>query len=348
MPFSAANTGRKIMSYYLAPSLAKLRDEVNASWPGRSKASDGWIGDRAHRNRKSDHNPNSRGSVNALDVTVKGIDKSALIAAAKRHPSVQYIISDRKIMNRDIGNFRARNYSGSNPHTAHVHISIKQNRAAEQDTRSWGIASASSGSKGASSSYTTVTYGQLLKAGVKGSPVRDVQRVLRLKTDGYFGADTKKAVIEFQKQHGLTPDGIVGPRTWSTIKANPRFAQKKTTPAKKNKAAPAPGPKTPFPLPKGYYFGPKSGGNRSVSGFYGRRFKGKKDSTWLKEWANQLTRRGWSIGKGKTYLRRAGNDGKYGPEYQTLIRAFQRDQKLRVDGLLGEKTWNAAFHNPIT
>lgn len=128
---------------------------------------------------------------------------------------------------------------------------------------------------------------------------------------------------------------------------SPRPSTKKPAPTPKTQK-PAPGPKTPFPLPDGYYFGPKSGGHKSVSGFYGRRFKGKKDSTWLKAFPDQLTRRSWSIGKGKTWLRHAGNDGRYGPEYQALVRAFQRDQKLRVDGLLGEKTWNAAFHNPIT
>ena len=256
------------MSYYLAPSLAQLRAEVNARWPGRSKRSDGWIGDRAHRNRKSDHNPNSRGSVNAFDFTVQGIDKAALIAAAKRHPSVQYIISDRKIMNRDIGNFRARHYSGANPHTAHVHISIRQNRSAEQDTRSWGIATASA----------------------------------------------------------------------------PKPAPK-PTPKPKGKA---PGPGHAFPLPARYYFGPKSGGDRSVSGFHLRKFKGKTDRYWLQEFGRQLARRGWSVGKGKTWLSRAGNDGKYGGEYAALIRAFQKDQRIGVDGLLGKQTWDAAFKNPIS
>jgi hypothetical protein len=34
-----------------------LRAQVNKRWPTREKASDGWIGDRAHASRKSDHNP---------------------------------------------------------------------------------------------------------------------------------------------------------------------------------------------------------------------------------------------------------------------------------------------------
>ncbi|WP_018219182.1 peptidoglycan-binding domain-containing protein [Salinispora vitiensis] len=111
---------------------------------------------------------------------------------------------------------------------------------------------------------------------------------------------------------------------------------------------PAPGPAVPFPLPSGYYFGPKAGGDRSVSGYYRRTFKGKADRTWLAQWAGQLVRRGWPAGKGQRYLRRSGRDGIYGPEYQELIKAFQKDQGLRVDGLLGVQTWDAAYRNPIT
>ncbi len=35
--------------------------------------------------------------------------------------------------------------------------------------------------------------------------------------DGIFGPETERAVIEFQKENGLTPDGIVGPKTWAEI-----------------------------------------------------------------------------------------------------------------------------------
>src|SRR5690606_29069239 len=58
------------MSYYLAPSLVKLRDLINQNWPNRDKSSDGWIGDPSHQARKSDHNPDysAGGVVRAIDV----------------------------------------------------------------------------------------------------------------------------------------------------------------------------------------------------------------------------------------------------------------------------------------
>ena len=47
--------------------------------------------------------------------------------------------------------------------------------------------------------------------------------------DGNFGNDTKKAVIKFQKEHGLDADGLVGPLTQAAIKT----ALEKLTPASK-------------------------------------------------------------------------------------------------------------------
>jgi len=36
--------------------------------------------------------------------------------------------------------------------------------------------------------------------------------------DGKIGRETKRGIEEFQKDHGLTVDGIVGKRTWSELK----------------------------------------------------------------------------------------------------------------------------------
>jgi hypothetical protein len=126
------------MSYYLAPALAVLRDEINARWPDRDQASDGWIGDTAHQGTRSDHNPNDRGSVNALDIDRDGVDMAAIIAAIEAHPSAHYWIYREQIADRDDG-WRRRPYTGSNPHDKHLHVSIRQSRTAEQDQRPWGL-----------------------------------------------------------------------------------------------------------------------------------------------------------------------------------------------------------------
>lgn len=224
------------MSWHLAPSLEKLREEVNQKWPNRSKSSDGTIGDRAHSARKSDHNPNSRGSVNALDITAKGVDVARIIAVAKKHPSVRYIIYNRTIMNRDIGHFKPRHYSGSNPHTAHVHISIYQRASAENDTRSWGLASTSTkapaprktGGKapkfplpkghwyGVESKNPKNHSGYWAKdrPGIKQWQSQMRKRGWRITADGYFGKNSRRVCKQFQKEKGLRVDGGVGIDTW--------------------------------------------------------------------------------------------------------------------------------------
>lgn len=62
-----------------------------------------------------------------------------------------------------------------------------------------------------------------LRKGSKGAEVKELQRLLnlhgaKLTVDGDFGTNTYKAVIEYQKKNSLTPDGIVGPKTWDKLK----------------------------------------------------------------------------------------------------------------------------------
>ena len=56
-----------------------------------------------------------------------------------------------------------------------------------------------------------------LKKGSKGPRVAFVQRALGLHADRIFGSQTKRAVKRFQRRHGLTADGIVGPATWAAL-----------------------------------------------------------------------------------------------------------------------------------
>ena len=57
-----------------------------------------------------------------------------------------------------------------------------------------------------------------LKKGAKGPRVAFVQKVLGQHVDRIFGKQTKRAVKRFQRRHGLTADGIVGPATWAALK----------------------------------------------------------------------------------------------------------------------------------
>ncbi len=57
----------------------------------------------------------------------------------------------------------------------------------------------------------------LLKKGSTGEDVKTLQRKLNLTEDGDFGYSTEAAVKQWQKEHGLIPDGIVGNKTWNSL-----------------------------------------------------------------------------------------------------------------------------------
>ncbi len=58
---------------------------------------------------------------------------------------------------------------------------------------------------------------QILKKGSKGDDVKKLQTLLKINVDGDFGPKTEAAVKQFQKEHNLTQDGIVGPKTWEAL-----------------------------------------------------------------------------------------------------------------------------------
>lgn len=121
------------MGYRVARSLDVLLEQINHMAPRRSKASDGALGDRAHRATKSDHNPYA-GVVHARDYTHDprdGMDCNVLAnqLAASGDPRISYIIWNRKktywgrsIFFRKV--LKWRKYTGANPHDKHLHLSV--------------------------------------------------------------------------------------------------------------------------------------------------------------------------------------------------------------------------------
>lgn len=129
-------------AYFLSPALVRLRLEVNALWPNRSKASDGWIGDTAHSARKSDHNPDysAGGIVRAIDVTNDGINVDKFVSCVIRDVRTRYVITRGRIWTRENG---WQKYTGSNGHYHHVHVSVRSTKSPRYDLQAhaWGLAS---------------------------------------------------------------------------------------------------------------------------------------------------------------------------------------------------------------
>lgn len=133
-----------------ARSIDVLLAQWNAAHPGRSKASDGSIGNADHQTRDSDHNawvgPASDGNmiVTARDFThdpAHGADADALAEALKRakDPRVKYVIRARRIWSlaRDAEGWRP--YTGKNPHLTHVHVSVSPIERLYDNTGKWVI-----------------------------------------------------------------------------------------------------------------------------------------------------------------------------------------------------------------
>lgn len=119
----------------------KLRKQVNRRWRRRDRRSDGWIGDRAHQARRSDHNPDRNGWVHALDIDADLIpgDKKASKKAAqdladqlveyaksgrKGADRIKYVVFNNKIASGTYANtywtWRGSGYG----HTQHIHVSF--------------------------------------------------------------------------------------------------------------------------------------------------------------------------------------------------------------------------------
>jgi peptidoglycan hydrolase-like protein with peptidoglycan-binding domain len=115
---------------------AALRD-ANLRWPKRITVSDGIMGDASHQARASDHNKGE-----AVDIThdpKSGCVGDVIAALAMTDGRTKYVIWNRRIWNPSISP-DWRPYTGSNPHTHHVHISVRAD--AREDDSPWPWASA--------------------------------------------------------------------------------------------------------------------------------------------------------------------------------------------------------------
>lgn len=139
-------------AFWLAPSLEIFRAELNELFPDRDKRSDGWIGDKKHAGGKSDHNPSNHpgswsGVVRAFDadndIAANFNGQSLvnlLVPLMGVHPALgsgAYLIYNRKILSTDRLAEGWRPYSGVNPHTGHVHISVAKSATGYNSIQPW-------------------------------------------------------------------------------------------------------------------------------------------------------------------------------------------------------------------
>jgi hypothetical protein len=120
----------KIAKRATPAAIAALR-QATAIAPKRKTASDGLLPSRAHLSQSpnSDHNTGF-----AVDITHDPIafNCTPLFVKLQDDPRVKYLIFKGKIWSQEKG---LRDYTGSNMHNKHLHISIKDNCG--NDTSPW-------------------------------------------------------------------------------------------------------------------------------------------------------------------------------------------------------------------
>lgn len=161
-------TGGIRMAWSTIPAADTLTAEMNAAFPERDKASDGSIGDGEHSTRSSDHNPDETGTTPSEDsdtfneVHAKDLDSDLKRkgwtlkrvfeimrkrAAAGQEKRIQNMICDGEITSASWGFSEWRDYTGTDPHDTHGHVSFKYGSGGapgnpEQITTPYGILAA--------------------------------------------------------------------------------------------------------------------------------------------------------------------------------------------------------------
>ena len=118
-----------------SPAAVAVLRQATALRPKRKKASDGLLPSAAHmkQNPTSDHNTGL-----AVDLThdpKNGIDCADIFQKLKSDKRVKYLIFQGKIWSKEKAEQGDRQYTGSNSHHKHLHISI--NPAMAADTSPW-------------------------------------------------------------------------------------------------------------------------------------------------------------------------------------------------------------------
>lgn len=152
-----------------------------------------------------------------------------------------------------------------------------------------------------SESYTNKP---LVYKGKTGETVKYIQNKLIIKgyfvgrtgVDGIFGFQTEKAVRQFQIDNSLSADGIIGPLTWEKLEDSTIVIS------------------SSYP---GSIIGMGARGDNVV------------------KIQKELIRRGYNVP--------GGTDGQYGSGCREIVKKFQSDSGLEIDGVVGKRTWDTLF-----
>jgi hypothetical protein len=211
-----------MVTWRLTNGLQNLRNQVNETFPGRDRSSDGSIGDTAHQARTSGHNPDdtpgarpawsddpdSTPEVRAWDCDAglgSDVTAQALVDHIRRLPGVgraiRYIIFNRKIYHAERG-FEPETYGGDNPHTLHIHFEGAWSQAGDESGFDYRLRDLTAGGDDDM---------LLVKKGNTSEQVKAWQFLLRklgytITTDGIYGPQMEAIVNADRAKKGEGPN----------------------------------------------------------------------------------------------------------------------------------------------
>ncbi len=155
--------------------------------------------------------------------------------------------------------------------------------------------------------------------------VEEVQRILKDAdfdpgpVDGMMGAQTRGAIREFQKEKGLWPTGKIDSKTWLELNREKEALKKEVT----SQLLVLPSEEKP----------PEKKSKEEIAKIMGPQEKA------IKEKLPKDRKKQAQIALQKARFYKGRIDGKFGPQTRQAIREFQKSKGLRVDGVMGSKTW---------
>ena len=262
-------------------------------------------------------NPQQKAIADSVVAWLSAPDAQGRPGAMARRFGINYIIWNKKMWRAYAPERGWAAYTGSSPHTDHIHFTFTWDGAYRR-TSWWtgrAVTTIDPGPKPAlptptSNPTTPSAVYTLLVQGSTGADVALAQRVIGVPADGQFGPVTLAALKAWQAANRVPVTGKLDAATWARMvalgKVPPRGAAA-TRPA----ATPAP-------------------------------------ASPLARYANTTLRRG-STGAAVVALQKALKitaDGQFGPQTDGAVRAFQSRKRLPVTGVVSTVTWKALMGQP--
>ena len=316
------------------------------------------------------YDPHEREVADSVISWLLAPDSQGRPAAMARRFGVMYIIWNKQIWGTYDMDAGWRPYHGASPHTDHIHFSFSWDGAMQRTSwwtgKPW--TEVSRGPSGPTVPITPPTSYPTLREGASGPDVVRAQKVIGVDADGVFGPGTKRALLSWQRDNGVSVTGVLDAATWDRMVELGEIPDRGDSdePAAQDsirRGSTGASVKTLqrlLDLPADGTFGPAT--DKAVRAYQekkGLRVDGfVTDNVWKALNGEKYVKNGdsstpeaprTSLRRGSTgesvkalqRLLKVTADGKFGSGTEKALKDFQKRKSLRVDGIVTDNVWKA-------